>query len=116
MQKKLLTRESITNFCYSIGAAIVIMGALFKITHLPHADIMLTVGLVTEACIFIIYAFTPPKMDEIKVGDTIKAINQEVSITKVTNFELTNEHIQTFTKNLSEANDMFKRLKDAFKG
>ncbi len=44
---------------YGLGAAIVILGALFKITHWPGATIMLTVGLVTEAIIFIFSAFEP---------------------------------------------------------
>lgn len=42
---------------YGIGAAVVIMGALFKILHLPGADYMLIIGLTTEAVIFFISAF-----------------------------------------------------------
>jgi gliding motility-associated protein GldL len=42
---------------YSLGAAVVILGALFKITHRPGADTMLTIGLVTEAIIFVLFAF-----------------------------------------------------------
>jgi len=45
---------------YGIGAAIVIIGALFKILHWPGADLMLMVGLLTEAAIFFISAFEPP--------------------------------------------------------
>src|SRR5436190_771462 len=41
---------------YSIGASVVIVGALFKITHREGANEMLTVGLLTEAVIFGIYA------------------------------------------------------------
>lgn len=44
---------------YGIGAAVVIVGALFKIQHWPGAGIMLTVGLLTEAIIFIFSAFEP---------------------------------------------------------
>lgn len=44
---------------YGIGAAIVIVGALFKIQHWPGASIMLTVGLLTEAVIFFLSAFQP---------------------------------------------------------
>lgn len=44
---------------YGIGAAIVIVGALFKIRHLPGANEMLTVGLITEAIIFFLSAFEP---------------------------------------------------------
>jgi len=42
---------------YGIGAAVVIMGALFKIIHLKGADLMLIIGLTTEAVIFAISAF-----------------------------------------------------------
>tara|TARA_B110000908_G_scaffold22361_1_gene25327 strand:- start:676 stop:1479 length:804 start_codon:yes stop_codon:yes gene_type:complete len=44
---------------YGIGAAIVIMGALFKIMHWPFAGPMLVVGLSTEAVIFFFSAFEP---------------------------------------------------------
>ncbi len=47
------------NFIYGFGAAIVIVGALFKILHLPGANLMLSVGLLTEAGIFAISAFEP---------------------------------------------------------
>lgn len=51
------------NFVYGFGAAIVIVGALFKILHLKGADIMLSVGLLTEAGIFVVSAFEPVHMD-----------------------------------------------------
>ena len=44
---------------YGIGAAIVIVGAMFKILHLPGASLMLGVGLTTEAIIFLLSAFEP---------------------------------------------------------
>lgn len=44
---------------YGIGAAIVIVGALFKIVHWPGANEMLMVGLLTEAFIFFLSAFEP---------------------------------------------------------
>ena len=44
---------------YGIGAAVVILGALFKIQHWTGAGEMLTVGLVTEAIIFFFSAFEP---------------------------------------------------------
>jgi gliding motility-associated protein GldL len=44
---------------YGLGAAVVIVGAWAKILHLKIADVMLTVGLLTEALIFIISAFEP---------------------------------------------------------
>ena len=45
---------------YGIGAAVVIVGALFKIQHWPMASLLLIVGLTTEAIIFFFSAFEPP--------------------------------------------------------
>ncbi len=47
------------NYAYSLGAAVVIMGALFKINHWPFATEMLIAGMGTEVFIFIISAFEP---------------------------------------------------------
>ena len=48
---------------YGIGAAVVIIGALFKINHYPGANEMLIVGLGTEALIFFFSAFEPPHVE-----------------------------------------------------
>jgi gliding motility-associated protein GldL len=59
-------RKSFKNFMaklYGIGAAIVIVGALFKIQHWPFSGFFLVLGLGTEAVIFIFSAFEPPHED-----------------------------------------------------
>jgi len=43
----------------SVGAAVVVIGALFKIMHYPGAGLMLSVGLITESVIFLLGAFQP---------------------------------------------------------
>lgn len=48
---------------YGIGAAVVITGAMFKIMHWEGANIMLVVGLTTEAVIFLFSAFEKPAAD-----------------------------------------------------
>ena len=48
---------------YGLGAAVVIIGALFKIQHWPGADVMLIAGLGTEAIIFALSAFQPQPHD-----------------------------------------------------
>ena len=48
---------------YGIGAAVVIIGALFKILHYEGADQMLLIGLTTEAIIFFLSAFEPPHQE-----------------------------------------------------
>lgn len=50
------------NFAYSIGAAVVIWGALFKILHLPGGSTLLCIGMGTEVAMFLLTAFDrPPK-------------------------------------------------------
>lgn len=54
--------QRLFNFAYSIGAAIVIWGALFKILHLPGGNTLLCIGMGTEVLMFILTAFDrPPK-------------------------------------------------------
>lgn len=49
------------NFAYSIGAAIVIWGALFKILHLPGGNTLLSIGMAFEVLMFILTAFDRPR-------------------------------------------------------
>lgn len=51
--------RTILNYAYSLGAAVVIAGALFKIMHWPGANYMLIAGMGMEVLIFIISAFEP---------------------------------------------------------
>jgi gliding motility-associated protein GldL len=44
---------------YGIGASVVVLGALFKINHYPYAELLLIIGLGTEAIIFLLSAFAP---------------------------------------------------------
>lgn len=52
--------QTFLNYAYSWGASIVILGTLFKLTHLPGANIMLFIGMGTEVCVFFISAFDRP--------------------------------------------------------
>ena len=54
------TGQRFFNFAYSIGAAVVILGALFKILHLEGGNEMLTIGMGTEVLMFILTAFDRP--------------------------------------------------------
>lgn len=56
---------------YSVGAAIVILGALAKITHMPMGNILLTIGMVTEAFVFLISAFDSDQVDYTEVGESV---------------------------------------------
>ena len=64
------------NFAYSIGAAIVIWGALFKILHLPGGNTLLSIGMGTEVLMFVLTAFDrPPK--EYKWEDVFPALRDK---------------------------------------
>ncbi len=52
--------QTFLNYAYSWGASIVILGTLFKLTHLPGANIMLYIGMCTEVIVFFISAFDRP--------------------------------------------------------
>ena len=52
--------QTFMNYAYSWGASIVILGALFKLTHLPGANLMLFLGMGTEVLVFFIAGFDRP--------------------------------------------------------
>ncbi|MFL9481486.1 gliding motility protein GldL [Chitinophagaceae bacterium LWZ2-11] len=54
------TVNKLVNVIVCVGAAVVIVGALFKIQHWKGSEILLPVGLLIEAGIFLVYAILPP--------------------------------------------------------
>lgn len=52
--------QTFLNYAYSWGASIVILGTLFKLTHLPGANLMLFIGMGTEVIVFFLSAFDRP--------------------------------------------------------
>lgn len=62
--------QTFLNYAYSWGASIVILGTLFKLTHLPGANIMLYFGMGTEVIVFFISAFDRP-FDKTAIGKDI---------------------------------------------
>lgn len=62
--------QTFLNYAYSWGASIVILGTLFKLTHLPGANIMLYLGMGTEVIVFFISAFDRP-FDKTSIGKEI---------------------------------------------
>lgn len=75
---------------YGIGAAVVITGAMFKIMHWEGANMMLVVGLTTEAVIFLFSAFEKPASEydwtlvypELATGDGASASDRSLSVTE----------------------------------
>jgi hypothetical protein len=52
--------QTFLNYAYSWGASVVILGTLFKLTHLPGANLMLFIGMGTEVVVFFLSAFDRP--------------------------------------------------------
>lgn len=65
------------NFAYCWGACLVILGAVFKIAHMPFDSVLLMVGLFTEVFIFFISGFDNP-IDILAIGITPDKINFDV--------------------------------------
>ncbi|MCI7051330.1 MAG: gliding motility protein GldL, partial [Bacteroidales bacterium] len=59
--------QTFLNYAYSWGASIVILGTLFKLTHLPGGNFMLFVGMGTEVVVFFLAAFDRP-FDKNEIG------------------------------------------------
>ena len=102
--------EKIVNTIVSVGAAVVIFGAWAKILHKSYADVMLTVGLLTEAAIFLLYAFMPPAGGEMaEVAEALK--KGAVGAGSSTNDELKKLIEQEINPdNLKKLNESFARF------
>ena len=71
--------QTFLNYAYSWGAAVVILGTLFKLTHLPGANLMLFIGMGTEVVVFFISAFDRP-FDKTTIDMTLdNHMEEEVS-------------------------------------
>lgn len=66
--------QMLLNYAYSWGASVVILGALFKLTHIAGADLMLFLGMGTEVIVFFLSGFERPwdkdEDDDVKVPAT----------------------------------------------
>lgn len=113
MIKNFVQSKKFKNFMaklYGFGAAIVIIGALFKINHYPGAAIMLIVGLGTEATIFFFSAFEPPHQEpdwslvypEL-AGMVDEELKEELHNVKRGKFEMGDSVSQELDKMLSDA-------------
>ncbi len=124
--------KKIMGFVYGWGAAIVMVGALFKIQHLPGAGVMLTVGLLTEAFIFFLSAFEPPHEEvdwslvypelagveeNINIDDKKAAVNTRKSALEkfdamIENAEITPELFEKLGQGLKNLNQTVEKLHD----
>jgi len=121
--------QVVLNFIFAFFAAVVILGALFKIRHWPAADEMITLGLLSEVLVFLVMAFMVPPPEEPHWQRYFPNINEHPDVEKhrTGKFEVTPLTLPGTTGNpaLTKLEDMLKdaditpanlgRLSDNFK-
>ena len=110
---------------FSIGAALVILGAYGKIIHASWGGFMLSVGMITEVLLFltsgIILIFHKPvtptytTLEISELQHNITAINKTLSVIKVDGYELQHE-FASLSENLSETNSLLSGITKAARG
>lgn len=70
----------VMNYAYSWGAAVVIAGTLFKLTHLPGANLMLWIGMGTEVLVFFVSAFDLPKKQSETAASGVIVVGDGTSV------------------------------------
>jgi hypothetical protein len=102
------------NLIYGVGAAIVILGALFKIQHWPYGSEILTLGMVIEAGIFLFSALTPAE-SEVEGGyvhvPNLEAYNNQLAVA-LDNIEQVNNMYDQQIKGMKGSNDMSNKMKE----
>ena len=105
--------ERLVNVIVCMGAAIVIFGAWQKITHQPLADFFLTAGLITEAVIFVVYAFLPPPGSEMHaIAEALPKLagNSNSSNPALAKMDKMLQEADITPANLNRLSDGFKKL------
>ncbi len=93
IQKWLRTKRGQTflNYAYSWGASVVIAGALFKLTHIDGADIMLWLGMGTEVIVFFLAGFEP--QESMDAQELAAEVAENAAIAAQTNTALSEETV-----------------------
>lgn len=120
--------QRVFNILYSIGASIVILGALFKILHFDVADIMLIIGMGTEAVIFFLSAFDEktvgsgeapglPEHERERITKDLKpeTLKPETWNMKPETQEDLQREMERLTDNIKQLNAIYERMLKAMK-
>ena len=108
--------QTFLNYAYSWGASVVILGTLFKLTHLPYADIMLYIGMGTEVVVFFFTAFDRP-FDKTQEGADLAnrgRVTGDVRLTEDGVKDLvSSESMKLYRTRLSELSALLEKEKEA---
>ena len=83
--------QTFLNYAYSWGASVVIAGALFKLTHIDGADIMLWLGMGTEVIVFFLAGFEP--QESMDAQELAEEVAENAAIAAQTNTSLSEETV-----------------------
>lgn len=107
--------QTFLNYAYSWGASIVILGTLFKLTHLPGANFFLFLGMGTEVFVFFISAFDRPFDKQADGMDLTKdkVHKKDDAETFVVNDDCQSENLhRQYTERLKQAQQLSEKLPD----
>lgn len=105
------TVDRLVNIIVCVGAAVVIFGAWQKILHKPQADLFLTIGLLTEAAIFLIYAILPPPGGELAgLAEALPKLTANTGNPALAKLDNMLQDAGINPTNLSALSDNFKKL------
>lgn len=99
--------QTFLNYAYSWGASVVILGALFKLTHLPGADFFLFFGMGTEVVVFFISAFDRP-FDKTTDGINLQKEQRLEEARKLYDRLPDDEQSQNMKKTVTAINEIYK--------
>jgi gliding motility-associated protein GldL len=103
--------DKIVNIIVCLGAAVVIFGAWAKILHKSFADVMLTVGLLTEAAIFLVYAFLPPPGQEMaKLAEALPKMTGSTGNPALASMDKMLQEAEINPANLKRLSDNFSKF------
>jgi gliding motility-associated protein GldL len=103
--------ERLVNVIVCVGAAVVIFGAWQKITHQRLANFFLTAGLLTEALIFMVYAFLPPPGSEMHaIAEALPKLANPSGNPALDKFDKMLQEAEITPANLGRLSEGFKKF------
>lgn len=106
--------NKLVNIVISLGAAVVIIGALAKIIHLEWANYALVAGLLTEAAIFVIYAFLPPPPVDHGGGNGGGKVDATELVAALNNVQQTVQNVSDNLGTINSSTEGLKHLNNQF--
>lgn len=109
------TGKRILNMAYSWGACLVILGAIFKISHYPYDDLFLMVGMCTEVLIFFISGLDEPskeyKWERIfpMLSRTSEEIDEKGNVSFVADTSVCREKMLKMEEKLDQINEVYEK-------